>query len=352
MTEGVRRVVTKHNKAGKAVLFSTDKVAFEKWPGADAGSAVVWSTANVPADNSDGDIEGAKCDVGVTLHGGSVFRVTELGPGFQTPMHRTLSTDYCMVLSGTLELVLDAGQRVRLLAGDAAVQRGTNHAWRNPSRNTRCRFMVCMIEAEPIMINGATLAPTPMWKMIVFSLGTLLLPKQRSNAASDLPREERQARNRGLRRVVTTHDQFGKAQVLTEEEMAGLTAPDAGVTGVPIWTTDNVPVNNADGCESAGSRDLGFGSGSVFRVIELEPGLQTPMRRALSIDYCMVLSGELELILDGGEMVTLSVGDTVVQRGTRHAWRNPDKHASCRFAICMIEARRVMLTGKTLEPVP
>jgi quercetin dioxygenase-like cupin family protein len=158
--QSVRRIVTKHNEAGKAVVFSADKAAIETWPGADAGGAVVWSTEKVPADNSDGDIEGAKRDVGVTLRGGSVLRVTELGPGFATPMHRTLSTDYCIVLSGTLELVLDGGETVRLSAGDAVVQRGTNHAWHKPSRNARFRFMVCMIEARPVTINGKTLEPT------------------------------------------------------------------------------------------------------------------------------------------------------------------------------------------------
>jgi hypothetical protein len=104
-------------RAGKAVVFSTDKAAIEKWLADDAGGAVVWSTAKVRADNSDSDMEGAKRDLGMTLHGGSVFRVTELGPGFATPMHRTLSTDYCIVLSGTLELVLDGGETVRLSAG-------------------------------------------------------------------------------------------------------------------------------------------------------------------------------------------------------------------------------------------
>jgi hypothetical protein len=52
----------------------------------------------------------------MTLHGGSVFRMTELGPGFTTPMHRTLLIDYCMVLSGELELILDGGEKIKLLA--------------------------------------------------------------------------------------------------------------------------------------------------------------------------------------------------------------------------------------------
>jgi quercetin dioxygenase-like cupin family protein len=71
----------------------------------------------------------------MTLHGGSVFRVTDLGPEFTTPMHRTRSIDYCIVLSGEVELVLDGGETVQLEAGETVVQRGTSHAWRNPSRD-------------------------------------------------------------------------------------------------------------------------------------------------------------------------------------------------------------------------
>jgi quercetin dioxygenase-like cupin family protein len=50
----------------------------------------------------------------------------------------------------------------------------------------------------------------------------------------------------------------------------------------------------------------------------------------------MMLCGELELILDGGETVNLSSGDIMVQRGTSHAWPNPG--AECKFILCMIEA--------------
>jgi quercetin dioxygenase-like cupin family protein len=339
--ESVRRIVTKETQEGKAVLFSTDKAAFEKWPGADAGSVVVWSTASVPADNSDGDLEGATRKVGMTLHGGSVFRVTELGPGFQTPMHRTLSTDYCFVLSGTLELILDGGKQVTLLAGDAVVQRGTNHAWRNPSRDGRCRFMVCMIEAEMVLVDGVELKPTPIWKMVFSSLLALLTPKRQRIRQPGLGSRVEPARRRSLRRVVTTHDQSGKAQILSDEQIFLSPSTDLRVAGVPIWQTDGVPISTAGGIRGIAADDLEFRIGSVFRVTELEPGSQTAMHRSPSIDYCTVLSGELELLFDSGETVRLSPGETVVQRGTWHAWRNPNKEKPSEFVMCMIEAKPI-----------
>ncbi len=91
------------------------------------------------------------------LRGGSVFRITELGPRCTSTMRCTLSIDYGIVLSGELELLLDGGETIKLLAGDTVVQRGTSHARRNPSQDTRCKFLVCMIEAQPVTIDGNNL---------------------------------------------------------------------------------------------------------------------------------------------------------------------------------------------------
>jgi quercetin dioxygenase-like cupin family protein len=347
--ESVRRIVTKENKEGKVTLFLADQAPFEKWPGADAGSVVVWSTASVPADNSDGDLEGSVRRIGLTLHGGSVFRVTELGPGFRTPMHRTLSTDYCFVLSGTLELILDGGDRVTLRAGEALVQRGTNHAWRNPSTDAPCKFMVCMIEAEMVLVDGVELKPTPVWKMFLSSLPALLTGRQPKKAPADSGARTEPAGTQGLRRVVTAHDRSGKAQILSDEQILLSPCTDAGVAGATIWESESVPINNSSASVGVDPPDLKFLSGSACRVTELEPGIQTSGHRNQSIDYCMVLSGELELILDGGETIRLSAGEAVVQRGTGHAWRNPNKQLPARFVTCMIEAK---LRYPWLERIP
>jgi uncharacterized cupin superfamily protein len=60
------------------------------------------------------------------------------------------------------------------------------------------------------------------------------------------------------------------------------------------------------------------------------------------IDYCMLLSGEAELILDDEKSVMLSTGDTAVLRGTRQAWRNSSPDTSCKIAVCTIEARSIL----------
>jgi hypothetical protein len=76
--------------------------------------------------------------------------------------------------------------------------------------------------------------------------------------------------------------------------------------------------------------------GSAFRIIDLAPGCATPARRGPSIDYCMSLSGEAELMLGDGKGAALSAGDTAVLRGTRQAWRNPSPDTPCRIVVCTI----------------
>ncbi|GAB1194100.1 hypothetical protein APSETT444_003341 [Aspergillus pseudonomiae] len=94
---------------------------------------------------------------GVTIPGGTVLRVVDMNPGAISPMHRTVSLDYGVVLEGEVELVLDSGETRLLKRGDIAVQRGTNHAWRNTSDTNWARMLYVLQEAQPLQINGATL---------------------------------------------------------------------------------------------------------------------------------------------------------------------------------------------------
>jgi quercetin dioxygenase-like cupin family protein len=54
-----------------------------------------------------------------------------MAPNTISPMHKTASLDYGIVLEGEIELVLDSGETRLMRKGDVCVQRGTNHAWRN-----------------------------------------------------------------------------------------------------------------------------------------------------------------------------------------------------------------------------
>ena len=158
MLKPIRRIVTGHDSAGHAV-FRTDFLA----PSTEAGDgkarfALLWSTDRMPADNAN-FADGAQRPVGLTSPGGTVLRIVDFAPGASSPMHRTCSIDYGIVLEGEIDLELDSGEVKHLSAGDVVVQRGTNHAW--VSRSERwARMAFVLIEAAPVEIGGIALAPT------------------------------------------------------------------------------------------------------------------------------------------------------------------------------------------------
>lgn len=155
MTGAVRRVVTGHDDAGKAVIRSDGAFEPRIIPSGDAAFALIWTTATVPADNND-ETDGRDRDAGLTLHKGSVIRIVDMLPGGVSPMHRTNSIDYGVVLSGAVELELDSGDKTVLRAGDICVQRGTMHLWRTVGGEP-CRIAFILTEALPYVHGGKPL---------------------------------------------------------------------------------------------------------------------------------------------------------------------------------------------------
>ncbi len=151
----VQRVVTGHDKCGLAVFQSEDHESPQLIPAGVAGFLLVWTTTTVPADNNDA-IDGRLREPGLTINHGSVIRVVDMLPGCESPMHRTNSIDYGIVMTNEIELELDGGQKRTVRAGGIIVQRGTNHLWRNTtSASTRIVFV--LIEAAPFQHEGSPL---------------------------------------------------------------------------------------------------------------------------------------------------------------------------------------------------
>lgn len=156
MSDKVRRVVTGHDENGRAVFRSDEEYEPVLVPTGDAAMVTVWTTATVPADLND-ETDGRERNPGTTLTGGSVIRTVDMLPGAQSPMHRTNSIDYGIVLSGQIELELDDGRKTLLGPGDIVVQRGTMHLWRNPSPTETCRIAFILIEAPAYLHKGQPL---------------------------------------------------------------------------------------------------------------------------------------------------------------------------------------------------
>ena len=117
-----------------------------------------------------------------------------------------------------------------------------------------------------------------------------------------------------------------------------------------VWTTDTSPAVN-DGSADSGGREVGttLPGGTVFRIVRYEPGVAPRLHRTSSIDYAVVLAGEIDMELDG-ETVRLTAGDVLVQRGTLHNWVNRGA-VPCIIAFVLIDAKPVAIDGKSLDAV-
>jgi hypothetical protein len=170
-----------------------------------------------------------------------------------------------------------------------------------------------------------------------------------------------------IRRVVTGHDKSGKAVVTIDGGPKRIQTPPGGITDTLLWVTEATPARFLDD-KDAGDRDVGIpppSKGSIFRVVEFAPEKDSPpddggaslqarvgghapaggpkprhpgMHRTRSIDYAIVMDGEIDMLLDETE-VHLKAGDVLVQQGTNHAWVNRgDK--PCVVAFILIDAER------------
>ena len=151
-----------------------------------------------------------------------------------------------------------------------------------------------------------------------------------------------------IRRVVTGHDSSGRAVVKIDEVARNLVSSRTGATACVVWTTEGFPVDNT-GEEDAGLRKTGttLDNGTVFRILELAPGVTPRNHRTDSIDYAVIMSGEVDMELDDAK-VHLKAGDVLVQRGTIHNWVNRGTEP-CVIAFVLIAAKPVTVGGKVLH---
>src|SRR5262245_47937630 len=151
-----------------------------------------------------------------------------------------------------------------------------------------------------------------------------------------------------IRRVITGHDHNGKAVVLIDEMSRNVISRRERHHSCVVWSTASFPVDNS-GVGDESSRPVGAPppEGTVFRIIEYGPGVAPRNHRTNTIDYAVVISGEIDMELDD-DVVHLRAGDVLVQRGTIHNWVNRGTEP-CVIAFALIAAHPVVRSGKTLE---
>ncbi|KAJ5095066.1 hypothetical protein N7532_007357 [Penicillium argentinense] len=168
----LNRFITTHDSTGKAIFSTTlpEEMPLQR-VGDGADFSLAYTSSHFPAElNEDTDISEYNAYLasppGITISTGNVCRIVDMQPGATSPMHRTVSLDYGVVLEGEVELLLDSGEKRLLKRGDVAVQRGTNHAWRNVTPNVVvdgvsapqwARMLYVLSPARPMSVGGREL---------------------------------------------------------------------------------------------------------------------------------------------------------------------------------------------------
>jgi mannose-6-phosphate isomerase-like protein (cupin superfamily) len=159
------------------------------------------------------------------------------------------------------------------------------------------------------------------------------------------PEEKQMALN--VRRVVTGHDDTGRAIVTIDEVSKNVISRRPNHASCVIWSTGEFPTDN-DLAADGGARPVATTDpdGTVFRLVEYGPGVAARNHRTESVDYAIIMSGEIEMEMDG-TVVRLKAGDVLVQRGTIHNWSNPGT-VPCVVAFVLVAAKPVERDGKAL----
>jgi mannose-6-phosphate isomerase-like protein (cupin superfamily) len=170
-----------------------------------------------------------------------------------------------------------------------------------------------------------------------------------------------------IRRVVTTVDKNDKAVVLIDGPTPHKKVrPHAQTVSRLLWVTDQTPAD-LSGTKDRAAIDIGImppAAGSVFRIVDFPPeteemkkldpstmhqslGPGVPkrglppshpaMHRTRTVDYAIVMAGEIDMLLDDSE-IHLKAGDVLVQQGTNHAWVNRGTEP-CRIAFILIDSK-------------
>ncbi|KAL8884772.1 MAG: hypothetical protein Q9215_007249 [Flavoplaca cf. flavocitrina] len=164
-----------------------------------------------------------------------------------------------------------------------------------------------------------------------------------------------------IQRHITGHNQDGQA-IFHSSKPGVWTSLGPSMDFNVIYSTsvpkpcmnNDVDISTHESVMESGKLGLVNPNGSVCRMVDFGPSTEDAhakpiMHRTQSLDYGIVLEGEIECVLDSGEVRLMKRGDIAVQRGTMHAWRNTSSTEWARMIFVLLAAEKVNAGGKELE---
>ncbi|GAB1315586.1 Cupin type-2 domain-containing protein [Madurella fahalii] len=158
-------------------------------------------------------------------------------------------------------------------------------------------------------------------------------------------------------RFITTHNAAGQAIVHTHEPFTWQAYDDKNLAFAVPYTTSRFPPDlNNDADLKAHERVMASGTlglvnprGTVLRCVDFAPGYACGMHRTQSLDYGIVMEGELDMVLDSGECYTMRRGDVAVQRATQHQWVNRSQTEWARMMFVLQDCEKLVVEGKEMR---
>ncbi|KAK4936719.1 hypothetical protein LTR10_022443 [Elasticomyces elasticus] len=149
-----------------------------------------------------------------------------------------------------------------------------------------------------------------------------------------------------VRRVVTGHNDL-KSVVQIDDQLNLI--PGFASEAVTVWQHEKYPAELSNEDAAKGKTQI-YSSGSLIRVVDFPPKAQGHNHRTLSLDYGIILDGELELVLEEGRTTIVRAGDIVVQQATIHQWNN-NTDKPTRVVFVLLPSVAPEQNGKSLDDV-
>ncbi|KAK4556986.1 hypothetical protein LTR86_005967 [Recurvomyces mirabilis] len=159
-------------------------------------------------------------------------------------------------------------------------------------------------------------------------------------------------------RYITAHDDRGKSIFSTIDSAAVYEEINHDMDFFLAYASFDYPVQmqqdsdltQYDKAYTGPQLPIVIAGGTVLRVCNFAPGSTTAMHRSLSLDYGIVVAGEVELLLDSGETRLMKAGDISIQRGTMHAWKTPEHQTGwSRMVFILQDAEGLEIGGVALK---
>jgi len=156
---------------------------------------------------------------------------------------------------------------------------------------------------------------------------------------------------------ITGHNASGLAKVHSSKPGQWQFFEKRNVGFNVIYTTSSFPadLNDDDDITShtkmmeSGNLGLVRPGGTVCRIVDFGPNSDPIMHRTQSLDYGVVLEGDMIMELDDGSKTAMKRGDVAVQRGTIHAWHNASNTAWARMLFVLQDCKPVLINGEKLK---